>query len=65
VVLDFSFTVWRRLAELAFTGQHERSDNYTARTNKHTNQRVYQQIFIIVVKNGDELMNIVLGRVLC
>jgi hypothetical protein len=44
-------------------GQHERSDNYAARTSKHTNLRVYQQIFIIVVKNGGGWVNRVSSRV--
>jgi hypothetical protein len=49
--------------ELAFTGQHKRFDNYAARTSKHTNQQVYQQISIIVVRNGGGLVNIGLSRV--
>jgi hypothetical protein len=40
---------WRRLADLASTRRHERSDNYATRTSKHTNQQVYKQIFSIVV----------------
>jgi hypothetical protein len=56
-------TVWRRLMELAFTGQHERYSNYVAWTSKYTNQQVYQQIFNIVVRNGGGLVNIVLSRV--
>jgi hypothetical protein len=56
-------TIWRRLAELAFIRQHECSDNCTTWTSKHTNQQVYQQIFITVVRNGGGWMNIVLSRV--
>jgi hypothetical protein len=53
----FGSTIWLRLAEPAFSGQHEYSDNYTVRTSKHTNQQVYQQIFIIVVMNGGGWVN--------
>ena len=39
------------------------ADNYAAGTSKHINQQVYQQIFIIVVRNGGGWVNIVLSRV--
>jgi hypothetical protein len=48
--LASSSTAWHRLADLASTRRHERSDNYATWTNKHKNQLVYQQIFSIVVR---------------
>ena len=50
VELASGSTAWCRLADLAFTRRHERSDNYATWTSKHTNQQVYQQIFSIVVR---------------
>jgi hypothetical protein len=43
--------------------QHERSDNYVERTSKHTNQQLYQQMFNIMVKNGDIWIGRVLSRI--